>query len=386
MLLELKCLDSRSRWVLWMMLCWATICVRAQVSGTSASTTNEVIGIWQGTLPATSALRVVIKLSKTDQGTLRGAFSFIDHDAEPTSLSIVVLQGQELSMASDLLGVGFRGALTANGASINGIWSQEKQTYPLTLVRVTPQTAWKHSDTVAISPMSTAANPAFEVATIKPSSEQRKGRRYEWRTRQFRAYNASVADLIKFAYQLRDRQIKGTPAWITEEKFDIAAEPDAPGLPSEQQYHIMMQKLLVERFGLSFRMEQQSFSVYALTRGSGDLKLTKGDSSFGLDGHITLKQEPEGDTAIRFTSESIPELLGILMNFIEDRQVVDETGLAGRFDFSITIPTAALQSPDSGDKASAFLRGVLPLGLRMVPKKANLAVMIVEGVQRPSPN
>lgn len=59
------------------------------------------------------------------------------------------------------------------------------------------------------------------------------------------------------------------------------------------------------------------------------------------------------------------------MNFIDDRQVVDETGLTGRFTFSITVPSAALRSPDASEKASAFLRGVQPLGLELVRKKAD---------------
>ena len=148
----------------------------------------------------------------------------------------------------------------------------------------------------------------------------------------------------------------------------------------------MVRKLLVERFGLQFHMDQLSFPVYALTRAGRDVHLTKSDPSFGLDGHISVKQEPEGDTVIRFDSETMPELLGILMNFIEDRQVVDETGLTGRYSFSITVPTTALQSPDASEKASAFLRGVQPLGLELIRKKAELPVMTFDKIDRPSQN
>lgn len=220
---------------------------------------------------------------------------------------------------------------------------------------------------------------------MKPSQDQHKGKRYEWRTRQFRANNVTVLDLLQYAFGLRDRQIKEVPEWASQEKFDIAAEPDAPGLPNEQQYHLMMRKLLAERFGLQYRTQEENFPVYALMR-TGETRLVKGDASFGLDGHISVKQDDSGDTAVRFSSESMEEFVNILMNFIPDRQVVDQTSLPGRFDFTLTIPTAALQSTDAGEKTAAFLRSVQPLGFRLVAKSAPLQVMNVTQVRPPSPN
>lgn len=379
--------SGRSRyWQVAMAIVLLVACIGAGAQNPpkpAAGALEDVEGSWQGTLPLEKTPRVVVKISVSDGGTLRGTFSWIDRNEDPIAFSAVALRSGDLEAASDLAGVTYRGKLAADGASMSGTWTQEKQAFPLHLVKVSPKTVWKRKDAVVLPPMATTADPAFEVATIKPSEDQHKGMRYEWRTRQFRAHNATVSDLIKFAFELRDRQIQGAPAWIAEEKFDIAAEPDAPGLPSEQQYHAMMRKLLSERFGLRFHMESRTFPVYGLTR-TGDLKLVKGDSSLELNGHITVKQEPEGDTELRFSSESIPELAGILMNMIPDRQVVDETGLSGRFDFTITVPTAALQDP--GEKASAFLRAVQPLGFRLVPKKADLPVMMIRQLEHPSSN
>lgn len=80
------------------------------------------------------------------------------------------------------------------------------------------------------------------------------------------------------------------------------------------------------------------------------------------------------------------ELLGILMDFVEDRQVTDETGLSGRYNFAITITMTALRSPDASEKASAFLQGVQPLGLELIQKKAELPVMTFDRIERPSQN
>ena len=366
------------------MLLLPIVASRAQ-AGTSAAVPPAVVGTWQGTLPLDKTPRVVLKISATEQGTLRGVFAWIDRDADGIALSAVRFVAPDLDVVSDLVAVHYRGKLAAGGGSLTGVWTQEGQAYPLLLTKVAPEAAWKHGDFPAVLPMAASADPVFEVATIKPSADQSKGKRYEWRTRQFRATDVTVSDLIKFAFPLRDRQIEGVPSGIAEDRFDIAAEPDAPGLPSQEQYQAMMRKLLQDRFGLRFHMVQQNFPVYALTRSSSDLKLTRGDASLGLSGHISVKQEPEGDTDIRFSSESMPEFLGILMNFI-DRQVVDETGLSGRFDFTMQVQTTALLSTYVDEKTAAFVRGVQPLGLRMVSKREDLPVMVVENLERPSPS
>ena len=114
--------------------------------------------------------------------------------------------------------------------------------------------------------MSSTADPAFEVATIKPSPPDATGYSFSLGTRDFAAKNRTVQDLIEFAYQVRDRQISGAPSWMTETRFDIAGRPDAEGQPSLDQYRLMIKKLLASRFQLRMHIVQQTFPVYALTR------------------------------------------------------------------------------------------------------------------------
>jgi uncharacterized protein (TIGR03435 family) len=56
------------------------------------------------------------------------------------------------------------------------------------------------------------------------------------------------------------------------------------------------------------------------------------------------------------------------VNFIQDRQVVDETGLTGRFNFALMIPTNTAygrQGPDDMDRATAYFGAVQPLGFKI---------------------
>lgn len=364
---------------------WFTICILFLSLLTVALHGQTLNGVWQGTLPVDHDARIVMRLDLAADGAARGSFQWVDRDIAGVAFSSVKLHDGELVAESDVVHVSFHGKLSADGQSLIGTWMQDQKSYPLTLMRTAPEQAWHHGG-VAVAAMAKTADPTFEVASIRQSAPGTKGHRYDIRTRDFGAHNASLSDLVKFAFPVRTRQISGAPAWMDEEKFDITAKPDAPGQPSVEQYRTMVQKLLAERFGFRFHMVQQNFSVYALTLAGPHPGLNK--SNPGLNSYgISLKQDPGGDTTqVRFTYETMPEFVDVLMNFIEDRQIVDETGLSGEFDFAMVLPTGALDSPDSGERASAFLRAVQPLGLRLVPKSAPVPVMVIDQVTGPSPN
>ena len=49
---------------------------------------------------------------------------------------------------------------------------------------------------------------------------------------------------------------------------------------------------------------------------------------------------------MQFSHTTMPEFTEVLMGFIQDRQIVDETGLNGRFDFTVMIPTSSVQGSE----------------------------------------
>ena len=120
------------------------------------------------------------------------------------------------------------------------------------------------------------------------------GYSFSLRTRDFAAKNRTVQDPIEFAYQVRDRQISGAPSWMTETRFDMAGKPDAEGLPSLDQYRLMIKKLLASRFQLRMHIVQQAFPVYARTRGeNAPRRLPHSDPEFDTGG-IYVKESPDG--------------------------------------------------------------------------------------------
>src|SRR5260370_41875935 len=69
-----------------------------------------------------------------------------------------------------------------------------------------------------------AAKPTFEGASIKPAKPPEAGRMMVGiRVEQgrFIANNMSVRMLIQQAYNLKDFQVTGAPAWLSSQRYDI---------------------------------------------------------------------------------------------------------------------------------------------------------------------
>jgi uncharacterized protein (TIGR03435 family) len=235
--------------------------------------------------------------------------------------------------------------------------------------------------------MAANADPAFEVATIKPGDPASKGLRYVLRGPHFAAKNATLESLMDFAFHVRTRQIEGAPAWMTGPRFDIAAESDTPGAPSEDQSRTMLRKLLAERFGLKFHTIQKIFPVYALTMEKPSPKITPAPLNDHDHSHITTSVDANGQLTAQFLYMDMREFSNVLMNFIPERQIVDETGLQGPFNFAMTVPAAAINgSADPNDAASSVIEGLRPLGFRLVAKKEPIQVVVIDSVEMPSAN
>ena len=343
---------------------------------------QSVNGTWQGTLPIPDSPRVAFKLTKADDGSLRGVLYKIDKSSSGIALTFAP---PNLSVEQVNADISYRGKLSADGKSIAGTWTQDKHSYPLTLILATPETLWKRNGPGAL-PMSPTADPAFEVAAIRPSPPDAKGSSMNLKTRDFTAKNRSVRDMIEFSYQLRDRQISGGPSWMADAKFDITAKPDTEGLPSIDQYRLMIRKLLASRFQFQNHIVQQTFPVYALTRDDKAPELSHSDPEFDGYESCYVKDLPDGRTEVHCVGMSMPLLADLLMRVIPDRQIVDETGLAGYFEFTMRALTSDLNSDQTDEWADAYRRALQPLGFMLVPKTKPLDVIVIDHLEKPSAN
>lgn len=249
--------------------------------------------------------------------------------------------------------------------------------------------------------------PAFDVSTVRPNNTGARASHLDFGADEVRSSNLPLIFLLQDAYNLNSGstdQIVGTPAWISSMPFDITAKMDSETaarigkMPPDERLATlrrMMQGLLADRFQLKIHHESREIPVFALKVAKGGPKLTAVSESpidpskpRGADDWAGLRNREglvEGrDASIKMLVDSLswkPE--------IGDRLVVDETGLQGKYSFTLRW------APDSGQSAADLSEGTGPsifaaldeqLGLKLEAKKSRVDCIVIDHVEQPSPN
>jgi bla regulator protein blaR1 len=365
----------------------------AAMFGTGARA-QDLSGNWQGTLKAGKDLRVIFNFYKGDKDPWNAKMYSIDQGGQVIPVTSVTRRESSIKISVDMIGGTFEGKLSEDGRMITGTWTQGMQPLPLTLVRATPETAW---DIPAPPPppkrIPADANPTFEVATIKPTQEGTHFSIHPTGSGELVATDASLAYLIKFAYEVHPRQITKGPAWLDTDKYDLTAKPDMEGQPNLKQMRVMVQKLLADRLQLTFHREKIELPVYAVTVAKGGPKLARNESN--PDGNPGYGGGPAG---MRVVNSTIEEFISFVLNDSVGLPVVDQTGLgSARYNFVLKWTPDASQSQPGGaagappaDNADAppdiFTAMQQQLGLKLESTKALVDVMVIDHVEKPSPN
>ncbi len=366
---------------------------------------EDIAGDWQGTRHWDDKTnREVLRISKTADGRWKTLLYDIDQNGQPMTASSTTLQGStfkcEIPVSDHTV---YEGKLSTDGNTIKGFWKQAGETpWQMDLVRATKETAWEipplPPSPASRKPMAADANPSFAVATIKPSNPNARGKGLRTEGDRFTESNDSLADLIAWSYGVHAKQVVGGPEWLDKDKYDIAAvvDVDKEGTPSKEQWKTMVQKLLADRFELAFHHDKKELPVYVLSAGKGGPKnLPKSggadDTRQSIDrvepGRVTLTL-----TNTTITGFALSELQG---HFLEDRPVLDQTGLTGRFDFKLIFapdPSSGEAQfggppkPDVYPAPDLFIAIQTQLGLKLDAVKAPADVMVIDHIERPTEN
>ena len=255
--------------------------------------------------------------------------------------------------------------------------------------------------------------PSFEVATIKPNKDQRPGLKIRMSPASFVIEHGSLRELIKYAYNIKsDDQLAGGPSWMDSEFYDIQAKASDTQIEAInklnwerqiEQTRLMVQSLLAERFQLKASSEDRERQVYALAVAKGGPKLKEVElSPFPPPGtppppgaHLPRmsKTGPNQMTATAWPMDLMAEWLGRQPE-IGSRLVVDQTGLKGNYDFvlngvSLMPPQpagAGTVTPEGDATISIFTALQEQLGLKLESRKAEVEVLVIESVEKPSEN
>jgi uncharacterized protein (TIGR03435 family) len=275
--------------------------------------------------------------------------------------------------------------------------------------------------TLTVTRPASADGRRFEVASVKPNTTDvppssrfplGPGDAYVAGTA-FVATNQPLANYIRFAFGLSQGDALRLPGWVSDERFDINAR--AAGQPTKDDMRRMMRALLVDRCKLAWHVEQRESAVFELVlaapgrlgpqltphRGGIDCGQTAaggGDPAFDAipcaSAGLVAASSP-GRSRISGRAEPIARLAALLSNngFAGvDRVVLDRTGLAGTFDFTVewALPIASTDAvlrplaDDVGPSLGTAMREQLGLILRSA--KAPIDVLVIDRVERPEPD
>jgi uncharacterized protein (TIGR03435 family) len=257
--------------------------------------------------------------------------------------------------------------------------------------------------------------PTFEVASVKPNNNVsvRGGRGMPGRVS---LIGMPVQQLIRQAYGIHSSQIIGGPDWLNSQGYDIDA---TTGDKPPDQNPLMMRTLLRDRFKLTFHTEKRQLDAYALVVARSDGRLGPG-----------LRRTPEGEcpppgsrrgggpqgppdpnaaapcglmfapgnlrghgVEISFLAQALGNLPAIT-SF--NRMVTNQTKLDGLYDFDFKFamdfgrgafpPSGGGAAPNPGDEPALFTALQEQLGLKLVPQRETLDVMVIDSVDRPTEN
>jgi uncharacterized protein (TIGR03435 family) len=235
--------------------------------------------------------------------------------------------------------------------------------------------------------------PAFEVASIKPTSpQQRILAIYTYPGGRITVTMYTLRQLLEEAFNVQSFQISGDPRWINEDRYDIDARPPAssksskanpnnPKLPPNDEQRRMLQTLLIDRFQLKYHRETKDGPVYLLLRGKKELKLKPAKNKDDYPWAGSAAGGAPFAYGIAGTNISMAQLATRLTRPL-GHPVLDQTGIDGSFDFKVEY---ASDDPDA-DVISSILSSIQALGLKLESSKGPVETIVIDHAEKPSAN
>jgi uncharacterized protein (TIGR03435 family) len=227
-----------------------------------------------------------------------------------------------------------------------------------------------------------AWSQSFEAASIRPRADEHMvSLRFDGG--HLIARNDALYGLITWTWNLKSYQVIGLPKWAEDERYDIDAKAPDDAPATQESGRKMMESLLVERFHLKVHRETREIPVY-------DLVVTKGGPKFhesAPNAEFSLSSGgPRAWNRLTVTAGTMAQLADQLSNHPElNRPVIDKTGLAGRYDYTMKS-AASTPAADDLENESTFAALQDQLGLKLEASKANIDVLVVEKAEHPSAN
>lgn len=269
--------------------------------------------------------------------------------------------------------------------------------------------------------------PKFDVASIKPhqSEGMRMRAGMQLTPDGISATGAPLSMLLHEAFGLPADRILNEPDWVNSARYDIEAKVDPDDAPkleklTPKERVEMLLPLLEDRFGLKFHHETKTLEVYALVVAKGGPKLkaaTDDNGGESADAAPPPLGGPDGDGGVKLprsammmrmspdgmtmeghdaTADQLAQAITVQLG----STVVNETGLKGKYDYTLTFAPEmggrmmGMPPPGAGDGGappppqgpSIFAAVQEQLGLKLEAKKEPVDAVVIDHIERPSAN
>jgi uncharacterized protein (TIGR03435 family) len=265
--------------------------------------------------------------------------------------------------------------------------------------------------------------PTFEAASVKPAPPPTPAIRNHINTGgpgtadpgRVDWWSVSMLGFLMEAYDLKPFQISG-PDWIASTKFAVTAT--VPKGATKEQYRLMLQNLLAERFKMQSHIEKKESDVYALVVAKNGPNLKESVEETDTAGPPATAAEMQKDadgfylypwlhdvmgtgtingrSRLRGNHATMAQLIA-KVKFMLGLPVKDETGLTGAYDFALTYSQAATMAaaaaqptdgatanaPETEVPAAPDLIGAMPqIGLKLERKREPIDILVIDRLEK----
>ena len=245
----------------------------------------------------------------------------------------------------------------------------------------------------------------YDVVSFKPDKPEPNARSMSFGMIDtpdgFVMQHVGVGFLVANAYRTEHMQVSGAPPWLNSERYMAEAKmsPEVAEefnklTPADQKIarKHMLQQLVRDYLKLAVHMDSKEIPVYELQIAKGGPKLKEVTDPAIPDQGLMVSAGPAGSSKYTGRSTTVSQILNQL-SYNAGRPVFDKTGLTGRYDFTLafarepaTPAAAAGDAPPASDAPDITTAIQEQLGLKLVPAKGMIDVLVIDHVERPAIN
>jgi len=228
-------------------------------------------------------------------------------------------------------------------------------------------------------------NISFAASTVRRSKSSEPGGKLVFTFGRLTATAVTVEQLLQIAFNLPAEKIVDRPNWVNRDLFDVSGvvDPESSVRIGKLNNHQLAEiqrtliiNLLADRFGFRFHFGEKVLSFYELQsvgKSGRWLPIISEESDVdSYRGHLIIRSSHASQDLALFLTEK------------EDRVVLDRTGRDGAFEIKLAW--------SEDDKAAVSDDTNLPslvtalkdqLGVRLVPRKGPIQVMVLDQINQP---